>query len=376
MTTTRTHAQAAAFAIGAMACVLSARPSVVLAQDRAEPIRLDYRASSGCPDEAGFLARIRARTVQARAALPGEPARTFIVTLETGASPWGQVGVVGADGPQHPRRVEAGTCGEVADALALVVALAVDPRSLPGSAEAAGGDQPQTTATAAPTPAATATAEPPVPPVPPPQQAALRPTRPAEAEPRPPVTPVERPSPTVSSGVGALSIGADVSMSTGASPNVLASVSPFVGLRTRTRSVFEPSARLAFFRAGTPPLAAAGADAAFTWTVGRVDLCPFDLGRSAIQVATCVRAEAGELDVAASHITPALTKRRVWFAAGPLVRAEWSFYRWGFLDLELGALFRVTNDRFYFVPDSPSSTVYQVPLVGVSAGTGLGVRFL
>jgi hypothetical protein len=370
MTMTRHHA--AGLAVCAIAVILSGASSV-FAQDRAEPIRLDYRASSGCPDEAGFLARIRARTVQARAALPGEHARTFIVTLETGASPWGQVAVVGADGPPHPRRVEAGTCGEVADALALVVALAVDPRSLPGSAEAAGGDQPQTTATAAPTPAATATAEPPVPP---PQQAALRPTRPAEAEPRPPVTPVERPSPTVSSGVGALSIGADVSMSTGASPHVLASVSPFVGLRTRTRSVFEPSARLAFFRAGTPPLAAAGADAAFTWTVGRVDLCPFDLGRSAIQVATCVRAEAGELDVAASHITPALTKRRVWFAAGPLVRAEWSFYRWGFLDLELGALFRVTNDRFYFVPDSPSSTVYQVPLVGVSAGTGLGVRFL
>jgi hypothetical protein len=36
----------------------------------------------------------------------------------------------------------------------------------------------------------------------------------------------------------------------------------------------------------------------------------------------------------------------------------------------------VTNDRFYFVPDSPSSTVYQVPLVGVSAATGLGVRFM
>ena len=69
----------------------------------------------------------------------------------------------------------------------------------------------------------------------------------------------------------------------------------------------------------------------------------------------------------------ARTRLRPWVAAGPVARAEWSFVWAVFLDAEIGALFRVTDDRFVFLP---STLVYEVPLVGVSVGLGLGAHFL
>src|SRR5580692_132000 len=340
---------------------------VTCAQANAEPIRLDYRAAGTCPDEAAFLARIRARTAQVRAAMPGELARTFSVTLDEGAVPSGQVQIVSVDGPLRLRRVQAGTCSEVADALALVVALALDPQSTVAAPEASTLD--------APAPAPPESLSPPTAPVPTAPFVEPTPSATPESAPHRPqrARPPTRPSTSAAStDYGTISLGAGVSLFTGVSPNVLLGVSPFAGWRMATRGALDPSVRLSFFRAASGPLAAGGADAAFTWTVGRLDLCPFSFG-VALRVATCGRVEAGALEVAASDIAPARDAVKPWFAAGPVVRGARSFYRWAFLDLDLGGLLRVTNDRFYF---EPNTTVYRVPLVGVGAAVGLGVHFL
>jgi hypothetical protein len=44
------------------------------ADEAEEPVRLLYQAASGCPDEASFVARIRARSPRARVAWHGEAA--------------------------------------------------------------------------------------------------------------------------------------------------------------------------------------------------------------------------------------------------------------------------------------------------------------
>src|SRR5258708_15601464 len=107
-----------------------------VAQESAEPIRLVYRASEGCPDEASFVARVRARTARARLAWAGESSRTFTVVVEAGPPPSGRVTVDNADQAEGTRRVQADTCSDVADALALVVALATDPRGYAAPAPA------------------------------------------------------------------------------------------------------------------------------------------------------------------------------------------------------------------------------------------------
>ena len=105
-----------------------------------EPIRLAYQASAGCPTEADFVMRIRARTTRARVAWPGENARTFDVRVDAGPPASGRVMVLDEDLPAGTRHVEADTCADVTDALAMVIALSIDPRAsnpLPASDRAA-----------------------------------------------------------------------------------------------------------------------------------------------------------------------------------------------------------------------------------------------
>jgi hypothetical protein len=297
------------------------------AQDDQEPIRLAYRASEGCPNEASFIARIRARTARARIAQVGEAARTFTVVVEAGRPSSGRVTVQGNDQTDATRRVQADTCSDVADALALVVALAIEPPATP---------PPPAASSAAPVPSASM-------------------------------------APSPLSERGGFFAGGDFAIATGVTPNALLGGSPYFGWRARRGSLFEPSVRVAFLRVGSGPLPAEGGTADFTWTVGRLDACPIAWPHTEIRVVECVRVEAGALEVAAGHVPAPLPQLRPWLAVGPVVRAEWSFLRWAFADLEAGLLVRVLQDHFYF--STLDQSVYQVPPVGVTAGVGVGIHF-
>jgi hypothetical protein len=163
-------------------------------------------------------------------------------------------------------------------------------------------------------------------------------------------------------------------MATGVAPNALLGAAPYVGWHAKSAGALDPSIRLAFMRAGSGKLVVpSGGSAAFTWTVGRVDACPVAWPRGVLRATACARVETGALEVAGADIVAAQTRLRPWMAAGPLARVEWSLVWALFLDAEIGALFRVTDDRFVF---RPSTLVFEVPLVGVSAGLGLGAHFL
>src|SRR4051794_27927386 len=93
-----------------------------------EPIRIVFRAPTGCPDEASFTGQVTARTRRARLADEGEAARTFTVTITSaGARTRGRLTIDEPHGPPAMRDVTGGTCEEVVAALGLVAALAIDP---------------------------------------------------------------------------------------------------------------------------------------------------------------------------------------------------------------------------------------------------------
>ena len=328
---------------GVLAGALGSGAAALAEPDREEPIRLTYQATSRCPDEADFVARIRARTTGARLAWPGEDARTFDVTMDAGPPATGSVTVVKADRSAGARRVQADTCADVADALALVIALSIDPGATPAPA------------------------------APPPAAAAL----PGAIEP-PPSLPVhaadevqETHSPAGSRGD--VFAGADLAVTFGAAPSALVGGSPYVGWRANAAGVVDPSVRLALVRGASDTHPAPTGSADFIWTAARLDACPAEWAHGLVRLTTCARLEAGALAVAAGGVGAPETRVRPWFALGLLARAEWSFLRPMFLDAEIGALVRATNDRFYFLPDT---TVYQVPAIGASGGVGLGVHFL
>lgn len=355
-------------ALGALALVsvVGSASSKAFAQEAEQPIRITFRAPEGCPDEGSFFARVRARASKARPAQSGPEAmgaRAFDVEMDSGPPASGRVAVGDRTHPDGVRRVEAATCAEVADALALVIALAIEPGAAPPATAPTPIDQRASRPPADPPiapPAASATVSPGLRS---PSPATSAPAREAQARPSP-ARPNERRS---------LLVGLDAAVDVGVSPAALFGLSPYVGWQSKSTALFAPALRVAFDRARSGVLAVPNGTAAFTWTVGRVDACPFGKSLASVRISACARLEAGALEVAGGDIVNARGKTRAWVAAGALARAEWTFLEPFFVEVEAAGVVRATDDRFVFLPDT---TVYHVPLVGAGAGAGFGAHFL
>jgi hypothetical protein len=340
-----------------------------------EIVRLEIASAPGCPDRASFEARVLARTTRAVfVAADGAAARTFRVALDATPRPHGRLTVSRAGRVEGTRDVDADSCSDVAEVLALAAALAIDPALPTVSAPVAGA--PPTALSAAPppsaapspsaSPSASASAVPPAPPSPPaPSSITFEPLEPPPAAEAPPRPPPRLPH--------TLSVGADFAAATGVTPQTLTGVSPSLGWRAGGASILAPSVTAAFLRASSGTLPVTGGAAAFTWTVGRLDGCPLSWPPGAARLLACVRLEAGLLEAAGSEVPSPQSRSRAWFAAGPLARAEWELLAPLFVEAQAAAMVHVTADHFLFLPDT---TVYQVPLVGLEASAGLGAHFL
>jgi hypothetical protein len=86
---------------------------------------------SGCVTAGEFIERVKSRTPRARGAAAGEPARRVRVTIEGDERIIGRLVVADKDGAVVAREVEGASCQEVMDALALVLAVTLDPLTEP-----------------------------------------------------------------------------------------------------------------------------------------------------------------------------------------------------------------------------------------------------
>ncbi|MGA7121551.1 MAG: hypothetical protein WBY94_15710 [Polyangiaceae bacterium] len=348
-------------AIGiALARFLSFAPTPAAAESTVEePVRLTYEASDGCPDEGAFLARVQAESARLRPSSGKEAARTLYVRLDAGPPATGSVAIMRAGRPDGTRALQGDSCAEVADAIALVVALAVDPGDRSSEDDLA----PNPSLAVPSSTRSTSRLPPPV------------------AQEAPPAFAIARRDDRITSGAAlagsgrqAVYAGADFVVVAGASPNALVTGSPYVGWRANRSTWFDPSLRLAFLRAGTGAIdVSAGGTATFILTAAQLDACPMAWSRAAMHATACARLEAGALEAAGGNIAGAERNLRPWMAVGPMARAEWSLAPPFFFDAEAGALFRVIQDNFEF---RPNIQVYRVPAVGLGAGAGLGVDFL
>jgi hypothetical protein len=330
-----------------------------------EVVRLVYASGEACPDRAAFEGRVRARTTRASFGEAGASGRIFEVELAGGPSPHGSFAVWRKGVVQGTRQVSAETCSDVADALALAVALAIDPTTPLAAPPAA----PQGAAPG--TPSAGVPASPPASPAPPTRAAAF----PSRAAP-PPSLAAERPSSRSGSLPHTVFFAADLAAATGIAPGTLVAFSPRLGWRLPGSSIVAPSFDVSFARASTGTLSVPEGEASFAWTVGRADACILGWPpASAARLAACARLEGGQLRAAGlgSQVTDPQAHDRPWLAAGPLLRAEWALLRPLFLTADAASMVHVTDDRFYFVQQT---TVRAVPLLGLEASLGLGVHFL
>lgn len=333
--------------------------------DGTEPIRIQVSAPDGCPGADAFTAEVGARTARARVAAPGEAARSFTVTIVlAGKKAHGTLVIEDPQGAGGHREVSGESCAEVASALALVTALAIDPRA----------------STAARVPI-----RPPPPPPPPPLPPAPRtPPAPRAPEPPPPWTalpwwgPVGPPLPAFpmnpSTARWRLATALRAGATSAIAPGLVPTFSGAIEI-ARLDGVLSPALRLSYLQAdsGYAPVGGGPQRARFTLVAGRVEICPIRLAIfGAISAAPCALFEAGALAaVGLSPFAPTAASRP-WAAPGLLGRVQIDVFGDAMVEIDGGALFPVVRDTFYF---APSLTAHEVPSAGGFVGGGVGVHF-
>ena len=332
----------------APALLATAWPALALAESGAEPepIRLSYTASDGCPSRDAFLGRLRARTTRFREAAEGEAARVFTVELALGAeASRGKFTVRARDGSSATRELKAPSCEQVGAALALVVAIAIDPQALVEVAQPKSEREPE------PPPL------PPAPPPPSPQDAARRPD-------------VRSSEPMVRTVRGAFGLRWDEV--SGVTPMLRPVLRPFFEIIGDRQGALVPGLRVSFAWTRDARVGTAYGEADFSWYVGRIEACPLRLGSVAVSLSSCVTFDAGALRVVGQNAPPSTARTRPWMSTGLNARGSARLWRWLFAEVEVGAAAPWIKDRWLFVD---GTAIQSAPPISAWIGAGLGCRF-
>jgi hypothetical protein len=312
--------------------------------------RVEYSVDATCPGQDDFLARVRARTDRLERTTPDDeatPVYRVSATVTEGAA-HGRLEMVDPSGISA-RDVDGVTCEDVVDALALVLALAIDPNA---------SSAPIAPALAPPADALPAAA-PPIAPAPVPPR--LHVSGAAAGELTGGIAPKVLLGPTFYVEVDWLREDAAGSPESGRAVGPSLQVRPIVDVR------------LALSLASTSTTSSTVGSADFSWTVGRAEVCPVGAFWGTVAAMPCVRFDAGVLGATGRGVDVPSTKSRPWLAAGALARVRWTIARPIFVEVDGAVLAPIVRDHFYFA--RPQTTVYDVPAAGAEAGAAVGARF-
>jgi hypothetical protein len=317
-----------------------------LAKADPEALHLVYRAPAECPDESAFVDLLRARTTQIRLSSEGAR-RTFDVTLETEAGRFsGTLQVVDLGGVSTRRRFASGDCAEVASALAILTALAVDPAASPAASPVA--------------PVATDASPPPSDAVLPLPEQGFEPDRVTSAS-------------TESTRHWRVGTGAGLALEGGVAPAALVAFDVFAEVSRAGTGPWSPSLRLGALYAQTGLLGADVSEARFQWGAARADGCPLRLFFASLETRPCAVVELGVLHAQGLDVAVPGDATRPWASAGLTARARWT-HGLLFAELEMGGLLPITRPTFVF--ETPRVVVQGVPAVLFTGETSVGVTFL
>jgi hypothetical protein len=333
-----------------------------------EPIVVEYTAPQPpCPSAASFVAQIEQRTTRARLAAPGENARRFFVRLEQRTQGFGGGLVLASDGSS--REVIGTSCDEVASALALIVALAIDPQA---------STAPVPTPVPLPGPPSSAPPVVPFAPIGPPTP---RWTDPWPAQPPPrvdrgpgPWPPLAQPLPAVPQDAGSRNwtgaLGAGGGALSGFAPGASLLIGIHGELRLERPGLLAPAFRLGARFAPSNQEDTAIGTATFRLFAGEVSACPIRLEADRFRLFPCAGLELGGLVVEASSERGPQTSVRPWMAAGLAARGQLALVEPLRLEAQLGAAVPFVQDEFVFEPDE---TVHATPPLSGSGLVGVVV---
>ncbi|AKU97807.1 hypothetical protein AKJ09_04471 [Labilithrix luteola] len=339
---------AAAVAVVALLIPTSARAEV-------EPIAFRYEASGACPSESEFLEAVRALTKR-WSLVPAGTSEVRTIRVRMAAAPskaTGRLVIADTSGTSSERDIVLPTCTEVKQALAVMVAVAIDPRA--GTADET-----------EPTPReGTREAEPRVEPVvlPHPEQRAA--TAPISTTPAPstrsPVTldlRVELTSAVLRGGLVGLGASMTLELPTPVRTQGIYLLWPSIGLGFRQSLPKERSLR--------------GGSAEFIWRAGQLRFCPLRVAIHALaEVSSCVETNLGALRGSAEGLPDARNLSSFWADIGGSVWAAVNLSERFFLSSTVLMTLPLVRQPFAL---ASGASVASVPPLGVLGGIGIGAK--
>lgn len=337
-----------------------------------EPIRIVYDVAAGCPSYEGFSSNVRRYTTRWRVASDTElDARTFRVVLRgQAASTIGTLELGDGGPPSTARRIVGPDCDAVARALAIALAVMIDPAAdITGSGAANEEDDSPSEAIPAKGVVDEPPAAPPAPREPPPQ-----PQEPAHAErPARHVPPAEHPLLGFEASVGLTSAVVDGLTTVVGAAVELEPLARFTGTSSLPRW-FRPAIALGARQSLPKAIERAGLTSDFTWTVGTVRLCPvraeaFD---GHLELSPCFEMNAGTLRAEAKGSRDARTNEKPWLDMAAVGRVTWHVHGPWYVGGTFALVAPITRYRFEL---STEISISQAPSTGITFGPWAGVRF-
>ena len=349
------------------ACALAAAFVARAALAQTESIHLDYRADEGCPSAAWFFAQVEERTARVRLASDKERGRTFVITLVRGRSgTTGKLAIREAERVTVAREVTGEQCSDVASALALATALAIDPLA----ALAPAGDSGRRASASEEPPRDSADTK----------SDTARAASPTAVQPRS----TALPGPTTAqdrvrgedgrSARWTWGTGAGVVFAHGPAPDFSVGGAAFVERETQETGAMVSALRISALALQAPEHAVGSALASFRFFFLRPELCSMRLRIGpALAVVPCVALDLGLVSASGANIDTPLSDERFWAAAAALGRLRYAISRVLFLQAEVSLAFPLTRHSFYF--RDPDTLIHTVPPFVAMGSAGVGVSF-
>ncbi len=321
-----------------------------------------YRASESCPSGQQFLDKLAENSRSARLAQGGDHI-DFVVTLV--ADSQGTVGRLERQtnsGIVAIRELRDATCGQVADALALSLGLALSPGQSTSEPVAKPGDVSGTSAaTAAVAPSEN---------VPPPPPVVAETSQPEVKTTAPPAPTAHEPVPTRPESNATWSVGIDISAMTGVTTHPLPRGELFLDFRPAL-SHFLPNLSLR----GSVVGAAGSSDTAVglvrRWILGgRAEACPVAWVAGRFDLRPCAAFELG-IDNASADGENGLDDHGLWAAPAGQLRLAFALQpKLLWLEASGGAVIPLTRKEIF----SGSESLYRDAAVIFHAGLGVSLR--
>jgi hypothetical protein len=346
---------AASLVLAALLAAPAGAGPAPLSEPATATARLEVRAAPDCTTRDDLISRVAARSPRIRF-VEDASALAIRAVFTVGHNVVGELILAGPSGMPSSRRLVTRSCAEAADAMALIIAVTLDPSSAL-DVPAAGADNGTGTAASAPlagaTPAGPSLA----------RGARGEPARAAAGAPSaiasasaPPVTSRRR--------FGAQLAGQLV---WGPAPAVMPGLAAYAVFGIDRDALWSPALLLGFAHAQRTGLAEQGGTADFALDVITLDGCPVRTRQSVIEARTCVAGLLGRLAARGTETYLGATASRPFAAIGASgvvgVRLGSRFE----LVARVGAGYPLIRDSFEFAPD----TFHRVAPVTLAGSLGL-----